>query len=118
MVKNLHINFAIIVAELGGIAISPLPKPTLLSLKNGKAMKPSFGVVPCLIDKEVRSGIIIERYLNQFKHLQIEKTGNKVTGELYLEAPLPGMGRSLTGDRGLEIFKKDYFQSKYTVNYS
>ena len=34
-----------------------------------------------------------------------------MTGKLYLEAPVPGMGRRLTGDEGLEMFKKEYFKS-------
>ena len=49
--------------------------------------------------------------------LQIEKAGNEfeVTGELYLEAPLPGMGRRLTGIEGQEMFKKEYFKSRLYI---
>ena len=35
-----------------------------------------------------------------------------MTGELYLEAPLPGMGRRLTGAEGKEMFRNDYFKRK------
>ena len=39
--------------ELGGIAIAPHPYQDKEDLKPGFIMKPSFGVVPCLIDKDV-----------------------------------------------------------------
>ena len=39
--------------ELGGIAMSP--PPGIKSLKPGKAMKPSFGVVPLIVDVKVVS---------------------------------------------------------------
>ena len=39
--------------ELGGIAIAPHPKLKLEELKPGFIMKPSFGVIPFLIDKDV-----------------------------------------------------------------
>ena len=45
------------------------------------------------------------------------KTENGVTGKLYLEAPLPGMGRRLTGDNGQKNFKKDYFTCTYSHTY-
>ena len=39
--------------ELGGIAIAPHPKLAVQELKPGFIMKPSFGVKPRLIDKDV-----------------------------------------------------------------
>ena len=33
-------------------------------------------------------------------------------GKLYLKAPLPGMGRRLTGENGHSKFKEEYFNSK------
>lgn len=45
---------------------------------------------------------------------------NDVTGKLYLEAALPGMGRRLTGDNGYELFREEYFKCKHVIiiNYS
>ena len=39
--------------ELGGIAIAPHPKLAVQELKPGFIMKPSFGVIPRLIDEKV-----------------------------------------------------------------
>ena len=35
------------------------------------------------------------------------------SGKLYLKAPLPGMGRRLTGEDGRSKFKEEYFNSKH-----
>ena len=40
-------------SELGGIAIAPHPNLDLKQLKPGFIMKPSFGVIPHLFDKDV-----------------------------------------------------------------
>ena len=48
-------------AELGGIAIAPPPKLNLEQLKPGFIMKPSFGVVPRLIDDNVCNSIFLYR---------------------------------------------------------
>ena len=40
---------------------------------------------------------------------------NGVTGKLYLEAALPGMGRRLTGDNGYELFREEYFKREHII---
>ena len=46
-------NYPPYCTELGGIAIAPHAKMSLDELKPGFIMKPSFGVIPCLIDNDV-----------------------------------------------------------------
>ena len=56
LIYNLSVtSLHMIHAELGGIAIAPHPELNLKQLKPGFVMKPSFGVIPHLIDKDVCS---------------------------------------------------------------
>ena len=48
-----------ICTELGGIAIAPHPKMAVRELKPGCIMKPSFGVIPYLIDEDVICSYLI-----------------------------------------------------------
>ena len=59
ILKSQVYNKFILCTELGGIAIAPHPQLTLQELKPGFIMKPSFGVIPRLIDDDV----IIRPYL-------------------------------------------------------
>ena len=81
-------------------------------------MKPSFGVIPCLIDKGVTT-VCRVRNCERLSHpfVQIELIDNDATGKLYLEAALPGMGRRLTGDNGYQLFREEYFKCDHIIIY-
>ena len=59
--------------ELGGIAIAPHPKLSPKELKPGYIMKPSFGVIPCLIDKKVVISLMLtpDSFIYGCQHLHI-----------------------------------------------
>ncbi len=74
--------------ETGGILISPLPGAT--ATKPGSATLPLFGIKPVLVDDEGK---------------RIE--GNSVSGRLCMEAPWPGLARTVYGNH--QRFIDTYF---------
>jgi acetyl-CoA synthetase len=74
--------------ETGGVLITPLPGAT--PLKPGSATFPFPGIHPCIVDDE---GNLLE--------------GNDVQGNLCIDAPWPGIARTIWGDH--ERFREVYF---------
>ncbi|RIL12127.1 MAG: acetyl-coenzyme A synthetase, partial [Proteobacteria bacterium] len=76
--------------ETGGILITPLPG--INGFKPGSALRPFFGVQPCLVDD---SG-------NELQH-----RGEELKGKLCIKFPWPGQMRSVYGDH--DRFHQTYF---------
>jgi acetyl-CoA synthetase len=81
--------------ETGGMMITPLPGVT--TLKPGSATLPFFGVRPVIVDEQNRL-----------------QEGNGVSGHLCIDAPWPGMARTIWGDH--QRFRTTYF-SQYPGRY-
>ncbi|MFQ5844727.1 MAG: acetate--CoA ligase [Planctomycetota bacterium] len=81
--------------ETGGILITPLPGAT--PLKPGSATFPFPGINPSIVDDD---GKVLD--------------GNGVSGNLCIDAPWPGMARTIWGDH--ERFREVYF-SRFSGRY-
>ena len=77
--------------ETGGIMITP--QPGAIDLKPGSATRPFYGIQPVLVDEQGK-----------------ELVGNGVSGHLCINAPWPGMARTIYGDhaRFLETYFSTY----------
>uniref|UniRef100_A0A8C8BL02 Acetyl-coenzyme A synthetase n=1 Tax=Otus sunia TaxID=257818 RepID=A0A8C8BL02_9STRI len=78
--------------ETGGICIAPRPSEEKAEIVPAMAMRPFFGIVPMLMDK---NGKVIE--------------GNDVSGALCIAQPWPGMARTIYGDQ--QRFVDAYFKA-------